>query len=1153
MNEFAHVATLIDLILTQLGSGALSLGRVSCFVPEYLMRGADWDRRARVQRGLYGLRLILTGAKPDNGEPDQDWTEPLKALERSSNPTLTISEALLAILYSACADRYQNLYELRAANRMLGEFEKEACRIGGAIRDALGNPDEPRVDVVATLILYHKMADRVVYERLSKAVHKRILVALVKSGGDPLHIGLVAAANYNSSGELNHPETSRLRIRAILEGWVDAGCYQTGNDKYQMQRSSESSGLAEDVLESYDVLWDYPLCVSGVPGEESMTPLWKSRRYQFDSKAFVDFCGWVERTRSSMFPKPPEHWWHTTKEGFFLTINYAQSRFLLARVFRELLHQGRDSPIYENSALVLDKIGNLDERLGLGSSVTVLEFRALPAAALLVARGERAKGEAILGGRRVDEVDSGGADSQDPIVNGLSDLEALVASAEVTSRPDSDRPNYFLTPVAHYLPLPLLVRYLRVASALSDRSGEDSLFGSCELVMEGGLEQALPDNVRLVVPAEKRVVAEDSPVDATIERLIAAHAVNLGLVGGFDRLSLRDESGWAARVTALLNDKQAGFELLVRYIETYMRSHDVHVRERMTVDDSVYWGGIEKLREARWSRTSEWPNAKNELWIGVDIGASTAKFLFYEACWQSGTLDVKELEEWTFRRGVTRNEGDLYTSLDDFAEFLISHIEAWMRERSNNRVRLSGDSDERGAGAMPGLDRVAVMGVCWPGPVREQKIAGASGILKNFADTVASHFIRRTTVEQVRALDLVAALRRSVSSRLGPGDRKPLTIGLCNDAYAEGLGRMVRDFGKLFPPGRSLPEDLRWGVLKLGSGTASAVVTPDRILKGPAELGKLVVNVYSAGTHKLDSTNQTPKGQLNEFASTKLLPYVYKQVMGGEFEPDSIEIGRCYDCRCEVGKLSGSPDSKDKSAKQIYCRLRLELGLDFLNRTFMGRSLETPTLDDWYPLGEFSAGNMVEAALHGWRNARDWRLGLSASSNEEVCRRAWQEGGERLAMLCNYDPDHWDLGDSLQTELWDFGRLGEVIDRAASLLADGVMVMYEYYRISGVVLCGGVLRGYAGGRIVDGIRRHLDLKYSVDLEGIESFETDTRHQDQLGKKKRTTIYYFTNQGLKLNSEGTEDVHLGTLGVTDRGEIGALSHAFLVRSPGGSSV
>ena len=154
---------------------------------------------------------------------------------------------------------------------------------------------------------------------------------------------------------------------------------------------------------------------------------------------------------------------------------------------------------------------------------------------------------------------------------------------------------------------------------------------------------------------------------------------------------------------------------------------------------------------------------------------------------------------------------------------------------------------------------------------------------------MASNFIRKTSVDQARKLDLIGCLQNSIKTHTTIDETKQITIGLSNDGYSEALGRLILD-KKHF-----IDDSFKWVVLKLGSGTAGVVFNNKRIFQGLSEFGKLVQNVFSQNGHSTGNCNSLPDGLMNLYASGRLLPLIYNSLNISNDTPNSYEIGLLVD------------------------------------------------------------------------------------------------------------------------------------------------------------------------------------------------------------------------------------------------------------------
>ena len=213
------------------------------------------------------------------------------------------------------------------------------------------------------------------------------------------------------------------------------------------------------------------------------------------------------------------------------------------------------------------------------------------------------------------------------------------------------------------------------------------------------------------------------------------------------------------------------------------------------------------------------------------------------------------------------------------------------------------------------------IGVCWPGVIREDKIAGASGILKYFdPESVASKWIRENTVDGIRQLDLESDLSAALKRKYPQGASLP-TLGICNDGYAEALGRLVEE---------SHLRKRRWGILKLGTGTAGAVLDRGSIRDGVQEFGKLVLNVYqSSSTAFTVDPNHLPQGDLNSYVSQNLFPAVLREMCSVPSECDisSHDIGRTGELvlqetpENDAHRMTAPSTSGSRPCTRLVCRM----------------------------------------------------------------------------------------------------------------------------------------------------------------------------------------------------------------------------------------
>jgi len=243
--------------------------------------------------------------------------------------------------------------------------------------------------------------------------------------------------------------------------------------------------------------------------------------------------------------------------------------------------------------------------------------------------------------------------------------------------------------------------------------------------------------------------------------------------------------------------------------------------------------------------------AETQLLLGLDMGATLTKIQFYSV--QAGRLGPVG---GAYQIGTPRLSRGADLGPDDpaarFAAELVSSVEQISRSDDALQRRLS----RHGAA-------VLCVGVTWPGPVRDNHVAGTSRILANFPPLARN--VADNRIEAILDLDIAGAIRRTLhrSGDLCKG-REPF-VAMLNDGDAAGYGTLVID-GKL--PGRRL------AVVKIGTGTATTVFDDGRLLPGPCEGGKVMLDLGATPARKRPGGIEYPNGVANAYLSKRLLPAV---------------------------------------------------------------------------------------------------------------------------------------------------------------------------------------------------------------------------------------------------------------------------------------
>ena len=210
-----------------------------------------------------------------------------------------------------------------------------------------------------------------------------------------------------------------------------------------------------------------------------------------------------------------------------------------------------------------------------------------------------------------------------------------------------------------YLPLPQVIRLLRFARPyfLTPSSTPDSAeIELADLTFSGLDDSEFPPLLQIPLP---RCPEADRNRDEILEagvstmvQTLAASITNVGICAGLNRVSLHLPTGyedWAQLTEERLNARNSGFELLLRYIEMYMRSHDIHSLSTHEYDHRAYRDFFgPDLAENLLPAEEDQKYA-----IGIDIGASSAKFQLYEWKKKGKNPDFEEASP-EFRLGIQK-------------------------------------------------------------------------------------------------------------------------------------------------------------------------------------------------------------------------------------------------------------------------------------------------------------------------------------------------------------------------------------------------------------------------------------------------------------------------------------------------------------------
>ncbi len=306
----------------------------------------------------------------------------------------------------------------------------------------------------------------------------------------------------------------------------------------------------------------------------------------------------------------------------------------------------------------------------------------------------------------------------------------------------------------------------------------------------------------------------------------------------------------------------------------------------------------------------------NKFLLGIDIGASGIKMKFFQIIKniegnkegdiyeflefkedpieckkkEESSIDEKsdkyylvaEIDEYFIPTARGNSESDKYLNADDFASYLFNGLREQVNYKSSEFKRNNWDDY---------IENLISIGIAWPGPIKQNKIATTSGIIKFFKDM--THFIYMAEKTKINHIQIAESVERIFKGTKNKTDEN-FVVTLANDGNVEASGFV---FGKINVKyletnfeaeieGNTLKEIIKSGnvaIIKAGTGTAGAILKNGNPI-GLNEFGKIIVDLNAE--NNLDKKNFEagkkeyifPRGDLNKFFSINFLREVAREV-----------------------------------------------------------------------------------------------------------------------------------------------------------------------------------------------------------------------------------------------------------------------------------
>lgn len=1069
----------------------IDIKRTDSFVPSFLHAPEKKKGRDKLIRDLIGLKSIIENNKHyENGHVLKDKID-----------EYDLFQIMIAIVYCDTETYKCPLYEFAVADDLSNNMEKDSGNGLSILIDKFFNSEyhqkkaneeiksqiECFTNQIRIFIKYHKIACLIydhrlpikIYHKISDELKENSLYKDTQEAKPKAMLGVMAAAGFDSMKEHSVTVKQKL-INEIITLWATK--YEKSDIVKHYEEIHQYPKAADYLLnqENFLIAYDYPISAL------NQADHYRTTFYLDKLNSYLLF--WENFRNKKKYQIEIE-------KLFFLSFHYNQARLLTYKVGSitnpELLANALKYNSLEDFEFAKVKYkqkpntgeNQPEESDTKGHGLDIFEFR-------LVSQ----KAFSLLFGFS----DSLNSDSQ----NLFSYLNNLIDR----SSNQTDRMRCF--PINDYFPLPLLTRFFRIANDYSNSYLVDAGLFDMETVTikySGKLDKNFPEYFKIFLPKRdsERLIGN---LLYTSEKYLTSYVTNIGICTGYNSVTVEfekskdGESPWKERYSTLINHTKYGFELLIKYIEAYMRSHEVNLDKDLIQFQSTYYKLLNNHLDSIIS-LDEKDNKKKKYSVGIDIGATTIKFKLYES---NGLKDLKTEYRLSTKKNI-KNESDVYNTLYEFAEKLINGSMQLLK-LSNENIKFT-DID--------------AIGIAWPGIIRGQKIAGASGILKNFPENVASNMIRKNTVDGIRNLRLIDELQKVAKQK----ENTDIAFGLINDGDAEGIGRLFAD---------SRFRVKKWSVIKYGTGTANAILDNGKIVEGPGEFGKLVLNVFQKESKELANDNKTPDGLVNEFVSEKLLQTLFKKEfnLSDDFQITSFEIGK-------VGEFL--LNEKEGNLKDLI----LNLGVNTIHL----KKLEHITSKDIVKA-------IISLENKSYEVVSKILEALDLSTIQELESKCMDMGSDALFNVFSVNLNKKSIEYEKNTDkkinliekiIRENTELKQVFEekfrviftKAGSILSDVIMLIHEYYSINGVILCGGVLPNTITTKIIlESTKLHLEKKYFVNFVGIDKFEEDLK-KDIIDKKSFTTIYHNFRDDFSNALDKESNIN--------QAEMGALLNAKIVKN------
>ncbi|MBK8656842.1 MAG: hypothetical protein IPN20_23735 [Haliscomenobacter sp.] len=406
-------------------------------------------------------------------------------------------------------------------------------------------------------------------------------------------------------------------------------------------------------------------------------------------------------------------------------------------------------------------------------------------------------------------------------------------------------------------------------------------------------------------------------IKEVIQRFILYYITNYGMILEYKKvdidLSASKFGYWYDLITNINEKEKLGIHIFEKYLEEcganiLTTTYAVELYDKYIIDRKLFDYHIVEADRNQKRKLGIKNMLNDKFLLGIDIGATGIKMRFFKILElgqeRNGESEKykflelhfenenKELEiikyflipepyEYAIPTSRGNSDSDKYLDADDFANYLCQGLKEQV-DYSGSFIKESEDKWTVSWGKY--VNNLISIGLAWPGPIKQNKIATTSGIMKYFRDMTP--FIYKAEKTKINHIQISEAVEMAFGKYRDDNSDGKILVTLANDGNVEASGFV---FGRLQTSVNRNSENYLYvnklkdlirgsnvAIIKAGTGTAGAILENGNVI-GLNEFGKLIVDLYADNSMDKKSFEEGkieyifPRGDLNKFFSINFL------------------------------------------------------------------------------------------------------------------------------------------------------------------------------------------------------------------------------------------------------------------------------------------